>query len=94
IKNNSASNMQKYKNSLSASNAPNFSQSTARQSCSGVEDIKPLERKSSYVAITVDSANDDIEEFDHLDELIIYLVSFLRRLRKTYILLKGSEDKN
>ncbi|KAG8202044.1 hypothetical protein JTE90_010411 [Oedothorax gibbosus] len=48
---------------------------------SGVQDVKPNE--SSFVAITLEDTHKEAEDFDHLDELIMYLVSFLRRLRRT-----------
>ncbi|GFY68994.1 hypothetical protein TNIN_422441 [Trichonephila inaurata madagascariensis] len=55
--------------------------------CSGVEDI-PCHNQPSHpphVIINLDANNPEIEDFDHIDELIMYFVSFLRRLRWTYI---------
>lgn len=49
---------------------------------SGVQDLKPPERQPSYVAITLDDTHPEVEDFDHIDELIMYLVSFLRMLRR------------
>ncbi|XP_054708656.1 uncharacterized protein LOC129218425 [Uloborus diversus] len=49
--------------------------------CSGVEEITTEDMKSSYIAITLEPIENELEDFDHVDELIMYLVSFLRIIR-------------
>ncbi|GBM30438.1 hypothetical protein AVEN_203013-1 [Araneus ventricosus] len=62
----------------------NLPYSPSYKNCSGVEDITSYE-KPSHIAITVDADSHEIEDFDHIDELIMYFVSFLRRLRRIYM---------
>ncbi|KAF8784828.1 hypothetical protein HNY73_010448 [Argiope bruennichi] len=71
----------------------NLTYSPSCKNCSGVEDIKSYE-KPSHIAITLDTDSHEIEDFDHIDEFIMYFVSFLRRLRKIYLTSKRKDSFN
>lgn len=51
------------------------------QHCSGVEEIQAVDEPAAYVSITMEVDDRQLEEFDYIDELIIYIVGFLRQLR-------------
>ncbi|GFS39113.1 hypothetical protein NPIL_558591 [Nephila pilipes] len=46
--------------------------SSPPRKCSGVEYIPSLESRPPHVVINLDTNNSEIEDFDHIDELIMY----------------------
>lgn len=52
---------------------------------SSVEEIQ-VTKTSAYVAIPVEDDVNELEDFDQIDEIIMYLVGFLRKIRRQFTL--------
>lgn len=51
---------------------------------SRVENIQIKDAPVAYVAIPIEADVIELEDFNHLDELIIYFVAFLRKMRRQF----------
>ena len=49
-----------------------------------VQEVQITEEKNNYIAIPIESDVNELEYFDHIDEFIMYLVVFLRKIRSQF----------
>lgn len=56
---------------------------TTSQIGSSVKEVE-IPEECTYVAIQVEENVNELEDFDRIDELIMYLVVFLRKIRRQF----------